>query len=213
MTESEQNLQEQEETETFEADLEGAHTAGESVSSEEEPTDVYADWTKEDLIEALSESAKQREDLEQDLADVRNKATAAESEVLRMAADFQNARKRLDRMTQEQVAYAKEGMVTKLIAVLDDLDLAESNVPTDLSPAHDTWFRGVTQIREKIISVFQDEDVTPVDTCGAFDPNQHEAVQMVPSDDHESGFIVETLRKGYKRGEKVIRPAMVRIAQ
>ena len=131
MTESEQNLQEQEETETFEADLEGAHTAEESVSSEEEPTDVYADWTKEDLIEALSESAKVREDLEQDLANVRSKATAAESEVLRMAADFQNARKRLDRMTQEQVAYAKEGMVTKLSAGLDDWDLAESNVPTD----------------------------------------------------------------------------------
>ena len=213
MTESKQNLQQHEEEEAFETELEGTDTGEEIDSSEEELTDVYADWTKEDVIVALSQSEEQRAELVQDLGDARTKATAAESEILRMAADFQNARKRLDRMTQEQVAHAKEGMVTKLIAVLDDLDLAEANVPSDLNPAHDIWFKGVTQIREKIINVFEDEDVTPIDTCGAFDPNQHEAVQMIPSEDHESGFIVETLRKGYKRGERVIRPAMVRIAQ
>ena len=53
----------------------------------------------------------------------------------------------------------------------------------------------------------------PIDTEGVFDPSRHEAVQMIPSEDHESGHIVETLRKGYMRGDKVIRPAMVRIAE
>ena len=52
-------------------------------------------------------------------------------------------------MTQEMVAHAKEGMVTKLLSVLDDLDLAEANVPADLNSGHVTWFKGVTQIREK----------------------------------------------------------------
>ena len=178
-----------------------------------ESVSPYAELPVEELSMALEEAIEQQGILEKEAEVAGSKATAAEAEILRMAADFQNARKRLDKMTQEMVAHAKEGMVTKLLSVLDDLDLAEANVPADLNSGHVTWFKGVTQIREKIIGVFQDENVGPIDTEGVFDPSRHEAVQMIPSEDHESGHIVETLRKGYMRGDKVIRPAMVRIAE
>ncbi len=216
MDESTQNLQDQETMEANNAEEQDpARRAEEEASDQtEDPRAVspYAELTPEELREALALADERRSCLEKQLEEAQSEATAAETEILRMAADFQNARKRLDRIAHEQVSHAKEGLITKLLAVLDDLDLAEANAPTDLNSIHDTWFKGVTQIREKILAVFQDEGVQSIETEGAFDPNHHEAVQMIPSEEHDSGHIVETLRKGYRRGEKVIRPAMVRIA-
>ncbi len=212
MTGSQQDRDDQETQETHSSAEAVLLTEEEADQTAAEGTDPYAALSVAELRAALTQADAQRHDLEKAVEDAEARAAAAQTEIQRMAADFQNARKRLDRLSQEQVAHAKEGMVTKLLAVLDDLDLAEANAPADLNSAHDTWFKGVTQIREKILTVFQDEDVTLVDTSGAFDPNQHEAVQAIPSAEHDKGHIVETLRKGYRRGEKVIRPAMVRIA-
>ena len=213
MNESKQHLRDQEEKEAIKTEDAAVLAGEESELVEEEFADPNAELSTEELREALAKADEQRHCLEKKVEDAQSRAVAAETEILRMAADFQNARKRLDRLSQEQVAHAKEGMVIKLLSVLDDLDLAEANAPVDLNSGHDTWFKGMTQIREKILTVFQDEDVAPIDTEGAFDPTQHEAVQMIPSEDHDSGHIIETLRKGYRRGEKVIRPAMVRIAE
>lgn len=213
MTSNREEIIDQAECEASEPKVEKTHSNEECRQAEEESPTPFAELTAEELRLALTESEAQNCALTREGEKARVRTAAAESEILRMAADFQNARKRLDRMTQELVANAKEGMVTKLLAVLDDLDLAEANAPTDLNSAHDTWFKGVTQIRQKILAVFHEEDVGTINTEGVFDPSQHEAVQMIPSEEYESGHIVETLRKGYKRGDKVIRPAMVRIAE
>jgi len=213
MNENQQNLRDRTEPETIQTAEAAVPAGAEATRAAAEYPDPYADCSPEELRAALAEAAEQRCCLEKQVKDAESRAVAAETEILRMAADFQNARKRLDRLSQEQVTHAKESMVTKLLAVLDDLELAEANLPADLNSVHDTWFQGVTQIRGKILTVFQDENVELIDTEGAFDPNQHEAVQMIPSEDHDSGHIVETLRKGYRRGAKVIRPAMVRIAE
>lgn len=209
MTESKQETSDLKEIE----EREGAESVQDATCAEPAEEAPSAEASTDALQEALSLTEHRLEAQSLKLEEAVARAEAAEDEILRMAADFQNARKRLDRLSQDQTARAKEGIVTQLISVLDDLDLAEDNTPAELEESQQKWLEGILQIRGKILAVFHDEDVEPMATEGTFDPVLHEAVQMLPSEEHESGQIVETLRKGYTRGDKVLRPAMVRIAQ
>ena len=184
----------------------------EAETPEAELPSPYASLNEEELREALIEMAQAQEAAVQEKADLAVQKAATEVEMQRMAADFQNARKRLDRLAQEQVDRATQRFASKILAVLDDLELALDNQPATVADSDEPWLQGIAQIHTKIRKVLAEEGVTPIEAAGAFDPNKHEAVQQLESADHESGEIVDALRAGYMFKDRVLRPAMVRIA-
>jgi molecular chaperone GrpE len=94
---------------------------------------------------------------------------------------------------------------------MDDLDLALAECPQDGDGVE--WAQGIELIYRKLLTILENEGVEPLEAEGhIFDPNIHEAVSQEESPDHESGQIIEVIKKGYLIGERVLRPAKVRVA-
>ncbi|MEI8131556.1 MAG: nucleotide exchange factor GrpE [Leptolinea sp.] len=130
----------------------------------------------------------------------------------RERADFTNYKKRIER-DQVQMAQSMNGtIIKKYLVVLDDLDRALKNRPTD--PEGAKWAEGIDLIYRKLQTILENENVKsiPVET-GMFDPNIHEAISHEDSSDHESGQVIEVLQQGYMIGDRVLRPALVRVAK
>jgi len=151
--------------------------------------------------------------LERELAEARSQADAAIDRMQRTAAEFQNARKRQERMLQESLARATERLLIALLPVQDDFRLAFQNLPDVLTQEESGWVDGFRRINDKLTSILNDEGVTIIEANGPFDPHLHEAVTNEPSDEVESGHVIATLRTGYVLKERVLRPALVRVAQ
>lgn len=127
----------------------------------------------------------------------------------RAQADFQNYRKRVERDNEMTFASMKADIVKKILPVLDDLERALQNRPAD-----DAWADGVDLIARKFQAILEREGVKRIEAAGAeFDPNFHEAISHEHNEDFESGHVIEVVQNGYMLGERVIRPALVRVAQ
>lgn len=151
--------------------------------------------------------------LEQEVAAANARADQLMEQMQRTAAEFQNVRKRQERQVQESLDRANEGIIRRLLPVLDDFELAFGNVPSALQGEEAAWIEGFGRIQQKLSNLLTDEGVKAMEKTGPFDPNRHEAVTHEPSDSVESGHIIETLRAGYEYKERVLRPALVRVAQ
>jgi molecular chaperone GrpE len=150
------------------------------------------------------------------LRDVLAHARAQADEYLdgwqRARAEFANYKKRVER-EQAQVYQTAAGAVIKhFLGVLDDLERALKNRPQSGDGV--VWAEGIELVYRKLVSFLESEGVTPMQIDGQmFDPNLHEAILSEDSDQHESGQIIEALQQGYLLGEKVLRPARVRVAK
>lgn len=131
----------------------------------------------------------------------------------RASAEFQNSRRRQEKQIAEEIERASVHIVRKILPVLDDFELAFQNVPATASEEELAWVDGFRQIQRKLLNVLAEEGVTPMPVDGPFDPSRHEAIAGEASDDVESGHIISTLRIGYEQSGRVIRPALVRVAQ
>jgi molecular chaperone GrpE len=118
----------------------------------------------------------------------------------RLKAEFDNYRKRVARDQQELVARAAERLVKDLLPVLDDLERALAH-EGDME-------EGVKLIHRALADALAKEGLTPIDTDGKFDPHTQEALLSQPSDEEE-GTVIQVLQKGYKLGDRVLRPARV----
>jgi molecular chaperone GrpE len=127
----------------------------------------------------------------------------------RAQADFQNYKKRLERDNELTYASMKSDIVRKVLPVLDDLERALQNRPAD-----EAWVNGIELITHKLRSVLEAEGVKRIEAEGKpFDPNFHEAISHEPGGEVESGYVIAVAQNGYMLGERVIRPALVRVAQ
>ncbi len=133
--------------------------------------------------------------------------------LLRVQAEFENTRKRLEREKQDFVKFANEGMVIELLNILDDLeravDLAESK-HQDL-PA---FLKGVEMILAHLYEMLKEYGVRPIEAQGkSFDPNLHEALMQVEDKDRPENTVIEELQKGYLLNDRVIRTAKVKVSK
>jgi molecular chaperone GrpE len=129
----------------------------------------------------------------------------------RERASFQNYRKRVEHERVEQQRMATGNVLMKLLPILDDFHRAMDAIPGD---QRNEWFEGVALIQRKLERFMQDEGVTEIDALGQeFDPNFHEAVGVDSDAGAESGTVTQVLQRGYKHGDRVLRPAMVRVAE
>jgi molecular chaperone GrpE len=129
----------------------------------------------------------------------------------RSKAEFANYRKRINREREQYNKDVVGRVVKKYLPIVDDLERALKERPTQGDFA--TWVEGIELIYRKLIGVLESDGVVPMKVDGEmFDPNLHEAVLQIESEDHESGQIVEVIQPGYWIGERVLRPARVCIA-
>jgi len=130
-----------------------------------------------------------------------------ENDILRARADFANYKKRIERNRMQERQDMKGDIIKRFLPVMDDMLRALQNAPED------PWVEGIQLIYRKLEGVLEAENITRIEAMGEeFDPNFHEAIGEVESDEYESGQVAEVLQEGYLLGERVIRPAMVRVA-
>ena len=133
---------------------------------------------------------------------------AVDDRLLRLAADFENYKKRAARERQEYVQLANERLIAELIPILDDLEralaAAEEHQEAQLE-------EGVRLVHRSLAGLLERHGIRPIETDGKFDPHVHEALLSQPSE-AEEGSVIDVVQKGYKLGERVVRPARVVIA-
>jgi molecular chaperone GrpE len=148
---------------------------------------------------------------EQDGSDaLRREKEALQDRLLRTAAEFDNYRKRVERERRDLAQYAGADILTDLLPIVDDLERALQ------APAGDaeTYRRGVDLIHKQMLNLLQKRGVKPIEAVGTpFDPRFHEAVMHEVSDAHGEGEVMAELRKGYTLGERLLRPAAVKVAK
>jgi molecular chaperone GrpE len=183
--------------------------AGEGDSESESLTLDTLDMLLESLPEELVEEIK---NLSKDLQETQHKSEEYLDGWQRSRAEFANYRKRVERERQQIYQDTASEIIRRYLEVLDDLERALKNVPED--PAVAEWAKGIDLIFRKLLAVLESEGVKAMDAQGAeFDPNLHEAISQENHPEVESGHIIEVVRTGYLIGDRVLRPATVRVAR
>ncbi len=189
------------------------HPENETEIMEEQQDAPTAEETAEEVGNEASEQAS-NESVEELKARIEALTAQSEEYMQRLArsqADFDNFRKRTVREKEELGKYASSKLIAELIPVIDNFSRALDTRPQ--GEASESFVKGVEMIYRQFDSVLQAEGLTAMDTVGQpFNPEFHQAVMQVESDEHEEGIVVEELQKGYMLKDKVLRPAMVKVS-
>ena len=143
---------------------------------------------------------------------VEQKARENLDQLLRLKADFENTKKRLDREKLESIKFANEKLIVEILPIMDNLDRAMAS----LSEGHDPEKvkQGLKLAQEELHKVLNQHGVKTLQAVGKpFDPQWHEAVATVESDEAEDGIVVDEVQRGYELNGRLIRPSRVRIAK
>jgi molecular chaperone GrpE len=141
--------------------------------------------------------------------ELRRERDALQDRLLRTAADFDNYRKRMDRERRELSEYAATDVLSEIVPVIDNLERALQAAATD-----DPLRKGVELIHKQMLDLLRKRNVRPIETAGQmFDPNFHNAVIHEASSTHGEGEIIQELQRGYMIGDRLLRPAMVKVAK
>ncbi len=166
------------------------------------------DPAKEQLDEEQQAEAE-GESLEERLASAEAEAEAHLNDLKRVAAEFENYRKRVAREQEALSTRAAERLVKELLPIVDDLEraleAAEEHQEAKLE-------EGVRLVQRQLASVLEREGLAEIETDGKFDPHVHEALLARPAPNQPEGTVLEVLQKGYRLGDRVLRPARVIVA-
>jgi molecular chaperone GrpE len=163
----------------------------------------------EDISPEVGRLSAEIDLLKKKLAEAEAKTSEYKDSWLRSQAEFQNYKKRLERDNELMYTSMKGDIIRKVLPALDDLERALQNRPAD-----DPWADGIELIARKLQNMLESEGVKKIEALGAeFDPNFHEAISHEPANGAKSGHVIGVVQNGYMLGERVIRPAMVRVAQ
>jgi molecular chaperone GrpE len=144
------------------------------------------------------------------LAAIEKERDTLKEQLLRAVADFDNYRKRIERERRELSDYAATDVLLELLPIIDNFERALQ------APAvgDEAFKKGVELIHKQMLDLLRKRGVTLIDALGAdFDPNVHQAVIHEPSDEHREGEVMQELQRGYKLGDRLLRPAMVKVAK
>lgn len=163
--------------------------------------------TEEEIVEESVQSDICDEDLNES-DNLSGEIDSLKTQLIRLQADFTNFKKRAQKREQDSVNLGVEKFAEVLFPVVDNFDIALSHIEDK------NIYDGVKMIYDQVIEAFRNVDINVMESDGAvFDPNLHYAVMMEEKDGVESGIITETLKKGFMLGDKVIRPAMVKVSK
>lgn len=164
------------------------------------------DPNKEPEITPELDQNEEIKQLRQELAESKNK-------YLRVLAEMENARKRLNKEREETAQQAVIDVISEFLKPLDHMEKA-LHFADNMSPEVQNWARGFQMILDQFKGILEANGVTVVLSHGEyFDPHHHEAIETQESDLHPPGTVMEEYSKGYKMGSRTIRPARVKVAK
>lgn len=162
--------------------------------------------------ETTEEKAESKEALQAQIAELKE-------QYVRAYADFENTKKRLIRDKDQALEYAYEKIAKDLLPSLDTLEIALQSIQDSKVKGEnqeeilDKIQEGIALTLDNLLKTLAKHGIEPILTEGGFDPNFHDAIMQVQSEEHKSGEIVAEMQKGYKYKERVLRPSMVSIAK
>ena len=146
-----------------------------------------------------------------DAAALKTERDAFYDRLLRKTAEFDNYRRRVERERREQSDQAVTDLLLELLQVVDDFDLA---LKIEAGDGAAGYKRGIELIHAKLHDLLRKQGLKPIDALGAdFDPNLHQAVMHEESPEHREGEVIGELQKGYMLHDRLLRPAMVKVAK
>ena len=175
--------------------------------SKTEETVAETELMEEELVEEETVEVDPLETAQAEAADWKDK-------FLRAHADFENSKRRLEKDKMNAVSYANESFAKDILAVMDSFE----NALTSMESANDTeensevlnnMKEGVNLTFEQLKKILAKNSIKEVSCEGEFDPEVHQAIMKVESDNHETGDVVQVMQKGYTIKERILRPAMV----
>lgn len=192
--------------ETVEAEVEDTEDGEDSEDAgdtEDGSGEDAGDGKKKSRLFGKKEKKKDKKD--QQIEDLNDR-------LIRQMAEFDNFRKRTDKEKSQMFDSGSANIIEKILPVIDDLERGLAALGGD--EKEDSFAKGVEMIYKKFIGILTDAGVTAIEAVGQeFDPNFHNAVMQSPSEEYESGYVVQELQKGYMYKEKVIRHSMVIVAE
>lgn len=166
------------------------------------------------VIETPADSAAVLAALEAAAQTAQDEAADYKDRWLRATAEAQNMRRRFERERADLILSANERLLLRILPVLDDVALAFAHIPADLNEQDQQWVNGFALIQRKLSHILSSEGVTVIETDGqGFDPALHEAITHEAVEGYQTNQIIGEVRKGYKLGERILQPALVRVAQ
>ena len=132
--------------------------------------------------------------------------------LLRLQAEFENFKKRMDKEKSDFIKYASEELIIELLSIIDSFERAFDSISKskDFKVLH----QGVEMILKQIHQLLEKRGLKKIESLGkTFDPLKHEAVMHIPSDEHPENTVVEEIQTGYTLGDRVLRPALVKVAK
>lgn len=166
--------------------------------------DEETETMEQAIKEVVAENLEAESNIQQDFDNLNN-------QYLRLAADFDNYRKRQEQERAALISYGAQDAMKKLIEVLDNFDRAKQSIESseDINQVKESFNILYNQIFENLSKL----GLEVIDAQGKeFDPNFHEAVMQTPTSDHPEHHVIMELQKGYKLGDKVLRPTLVNVA-
>jgi molecular chaperone GrpE len=146
-----------------------------------------------------------------EIADLQRERDDYKDRWLRKGAEFDNYRKRIERERREQADQSVVDLLEELLLVVDDFDRA---LTVDPAEGGNAYRKGVELIHGKLHDLLRRQGLKPIEALGAdFDPNLHQAVVHEESPEHREGEVIGELRKGYMLNDRLLRPAMVKVAK
>jgi molecular chaperone GrpE len=179
------------------------------MNEKDQMNDLPADGGAETALPEGTGAAE----LEQKLAQTEAQAAEYLDNWRRSVAELSNARKRMQREQEDTIRNAAARVLERLLPVVDDVDRAFANVPPE--QADSEWVNGFRMIQRKLEGVLESEGVTPIPAAPGdhFNPHFHYAVTHEDVDGMNEGQIIAEVARGFKLGDKVLRPSMVRVAK
>ena len=148
--------------------------------------------------------------LADEIVELRKERDNLHDRLLRQAAEFDNYRKRVDRERKDWSQMAAVDFVQELLPVIDDFERA---LQSD-APGAESYRQGLEIIHRALMEMLRKRGVTPIDAVGTpFDPQIHQAVAYEDAPDRRDGEVMEQFTRGYRLGDRLVRPAMVKVAK
>lgn len=184
------------------------------AAEEQEQQETTAAESQEPVNEAGAAEAQAEEMADQgqdELARLKTEVEETQQRFVRAQADFDNFRRRTQKEKEELAKYASMKLVTELVPVIDNFERAMATVPEGTES--ESFSKGIQMIFRQLETVLNNEGLTAMDTVGQpFNPEFHQAIMQVETDEYEEGTVVEEVQKGYMLKDKVLRPAMVKVS-
>lgn len=181
------------------------------ITNEETPIEENVNG-EETAADQAAETATAADGDSKELQDAKALADENYQRYLRAQADFDNFRRRTLKEKEDLAKFASMKLVSDLVPVLDNFERAIAANTAD--SASDSFAKGVDMIYRQFLGVLEQEGLAAMNAVGQpFNPELHQAVMQVESDEYEEGTVVEELQKGYTLKERVLRPAMVKVSK